>query len=90
MSDTKIIYPRTANLQNEVSTELEAAEIERIYGETPIHLFDNHDVIVEVYKRILKRFRSIDFGLEAVFFMGYIYGQRAERKRRKGKCQTVV
>lgn len=88
MSNTKIINTRTATLQT--SAKQEVAEIERLFLETPIDLFDKHDVVSEVYNRIMKRFRSIDFGLEAVFFIGYIYGKRAERKRRKGKCQTVV
>lgn len=59
-----------------------AAEIERIFGHISVD-FENHDLILTLYNRVKKSFRSVGFGLEAVYLLGYIYGIRAERQRRR-------
>lgn len=68
----------------EILRECEAAEIEGIFGNTLMD-FADHNLILSVHDRIEKKFHSKRFALDVVYLLGYIYGIRAERKRRKNK-----
>ncbi len=61
--------------------EREAVELERLFGKTKIDFCDE-ELVNNLFNRTMKRFQSASFALTAVYFMGYTYGVRAERKRR--------
>lgn len=67
-----------------ILTECEAREIERITGRTRIDSTPDK-LIWRVYDRAFTgcRFGSKALGLSAVYLLGYIYGVRAERKKRR-------
>ena len=62
--------------------EIEASEIERIYEKRPLASINKWFVIDKVFNRVMERFHSVEFGLTAIYTMGYICGVRAERRRR--------
>lgn len=68
--------------KNEQS-EAKAAEILKIFDNTTLGQipFSEHDAIVKVYERM--QVYGGNFALLAVFYMGYIYGKRADRERKK-------
>lgn len=68
--------------------EAEAIEIDRIFGKTPLNI-GNSDLIFRVFDRINNRSESRHIALLGVYLLGYIYGIRAERKRRKEK-ETAI
>lgn len=68
--------------------EAEAIEIDRIFGKTPLNI-GNSDLIFRAFDRINNRSESRHLALLGVYLLGYIYGIRAERKRRKEK-ETAI
>lgn len=80
-----------ADKQAEVLTPekelIEAEFLNEVFMKKPIN-FEPHSLISQVYYRVLRRTRSFMFSLAAVYLMGYIYGVRAERQRRKGNIQS--
>ncbi|MGE5398085.1 MAG: hypothetical protein ACM3MK_11215 [Chitinophagales bacterium] len=71
------------DLEETISTAAATIEVERIFAHTPIN-FVPHDLVMSVYDRIQRRFKSKHFGLDAIYRMGWVYGVRAERARKKG------
>jgi hypothetical protein len=74
-------------LDQVMATEVAALEIEKIFGHQS-YSFPPHDIILEVYNRIREKFKSVHFALDAIYTLGWVYGVRAERKRRSLRNQV--
>lgn len=76
-------------IAREAVREAAAIEIMKIYGNSPCD-FAPHNIIMNVFDRTRKKYKSTQFALDAIYVMGWVYGIRAERKRRKEAAVKAV
>jgi transposase len=80
---TNSITEKTNTTLEDIQRESIAREIDRIFYITPVDFVD-YELLDVLYKKSAGRGNGFHgFGLASVYLMGYIYGVRAERKKRK-------
>ncbi|WHH60401.1 hypothetical protein [Petroclostridium sp. X23] len=62
--------------------EREVYEFEKIYEKTTLTMTPRY-LISRVFDRVMRKYKSMGIALGSIYQLGYIYGMRAERKRRK-------
>lgn len=67
----------------ELLRECESMEIERLFGQTDMRFVDRL-LLERIYNRVNAEYRSAhNLGLSGCYLAGFVYGIRAERKRRR-------